>query len=79
MDVGFGLLVGKSRFFSDLDFIGLETSGYYWYRQPITRNTEYPNDEISHLEMGYAFHLEIWIASCTYGYDRLGSRLSDNR
>ena len=72
LDVGFGLLAGKVGFLGS-GFYWLETSGYYWHRQPINRNTEYPNDEISYtLEMGYAFHPKFGIASCTYGYDRLG-------
>jgi hypothetical protein len=72
LDVGFGLLAGKVDFLWS-GFYWIETSGYYWYRQPITRNTAFPNDEISYtLEMGYAFHPKFGIASCTYGYDRIG-------
>ena len=67
-----GLLAGKVGFLGG-GFFWIEGSGAYWFRQPITKSTIYPSNELSYsLEMGYSFHPKIGIASCTYGYDRLG-------
>ena len=72
VDIGTGLQAGKVGFLGT-GFFWVEGAGYFWFRQPITMNTTYPNNEISYsFELGYSFHPNIAIASCTYGYERMG-------